>query len=251
MNLVKRILASLALLFCLSGLAFAQETLFAYVGAGIKEPVLALAEAFEKETGIKIEMTFNNSGALVSQLKLSKTGDIFMPGSLNFVAMAQKENLVSKVSDALAYHVPIILVPKGNPKNIKTVEDLAKPGINLILPDKEATALGKSAFKIFARLGISAAIEKNILSYGETPQKVILALRMGQGDAGIVDYSNGSKLADSFDMVEIDPKINEIEILPCAILSCSNKVRAAQKFYDFAVKHGAEAFAKYGFKSTL
>ena len=49
-----------------------QKTLFAYVGAGLKEPVTELAAIYEQETGVKVELTFNNTGALLGQLDTVK-----------------------------------------------------------------------------------------------------------------------------------------------------------------------------------
>jgi molybdate transport system substrate-binding protein len=231
--------------------ASAHKTLFVYVGAGIKEPVVELATMYEKKTGTSVQMTFNNSGALVSQLSISETGDVFMPGSLSFIEKAKSQGFISAVTPAIAYHVPVIVVPAGNPAGIKSIRDFAKPGIHLVLPDKEGTALGKSAFAIFKKLGISADVEKNILSYGETPQKVISSLLMGLGDAGIVDFSNTMKFKGKLETIVIDPSINEIEILPCAVLSCTKDAAAANEFMNFVMKEGPAVFTKYGFKTAL
>ena len=248
----KLLVAALVMLaVAFSAFAQNQKTIFAYVGAGIKAPVIELAEMFKKETGIAVEMTFNNSGALVSQLTLSRKGDVFMPGSMVFVEKAASAGLVDKVSASIAYHVPVIIVPKANPAGIRSIGDFAKPGVKLVLPDSRATALGKSAFKIFDKIDIRAAVEKNILSFGETPQKVAAAISMGTGDAGIVDYSNVSKMRDRLATVDIDPMVNAVEVLPCAVLSCTADKGAAERFMRFAEKRGPAVFEKHGFKTKL
>jgi molybdate transport system substrate-binding protein len=127
---------------------------------------------------------------------------------------------------------------------------LAKPGVKLVLPDKQATALGQTAFKIFTKLGITAEVERNVLAYLETPAKVIAAIQLGQGDAGIVEYSN-AKIQERLGFIVIDPAVNIIEELPCASLVCSTHPAAARQFLDYAKVEGPAAFAKYGFKTKL
>lgn len=62
-----------------------------------------------------------------------------MPGSMAFVEKARAKGLVALVSGAIAYHVPVIVMPKGNPANVKTPADMARPGLKLLFPDRTAT----------------------------------------------------------------------------------------------------------------
>lgn len=246
------VMSVLTALVCSTGLPAQQRptSLFAYVGAGIKDPIIALAAQYERQTGVKIEMTFNNMGILLNQLELSKTGDIFLPGGMPFLRKADKAGLVLETSRPMAYQVPTIIVPKGNPAGITGVRDLARPGLRLILPDPRATALGISIFKVFDKLGITEAVQKNVLAFVETPEKVIVAMRLGQGDAGIVDYSATFREGHTFTTVEIDPSVNVVEEIPCAVLNCSAHKETALDFMRFAEREGPAAFAKYGFKTS-
>jgi molybdate transport system substrate-binding protein len=161
-----------------------KTPLFSYVGAGLKEPVTELGAIYERKTGVKVEMTFNNVGGLYSQLELSKKGDIFIPGGMPFLAKAIQAGYILEMAGPIAYHVPVIITPKGNPAQITGIADLVKPGVKLLLPDNKATAIGAAAFKIFDKIGVSQAIEKNTLALMETPMKVTAAILMGQGNAG-------------------------------------------------------------------
>lgn len=249
----KRIGFALGVLFAaIAAIAAAQpaSTLFAYVGTGIKDPVIELGAMYERKTGVKIEMTFNNSGSLVGQLKLSKSGDIFMPGSAAFVDMAKEAGLVAEVSGPIAYHVPVIIVPKENKANIRGIRDFGRKGVRLILPDLKATALGQAVSKVFEAAGIADAAGANVIAFMETPQKVAAAMSLGQGDAGIVDYNAIVQYADRFTVIEIDPTLNVVEVLPCAVLSCGTKQDQARDFMAFVEREGPAVFAKYGFKAA-
>ena len=230
-------------------LAFADEgkTLYALVGTGIKDPVTEIASLYEKKTGVKVELNFGNCGNLLGQLSLNPKGDLLLPGSMDTVEKVRSKGLVSAVSEPMGYLVPAIVTPKGNPAKIKTVDDLEKSGVKLILPDKVATSIGVMAYKVFTKRGITAGIEANILAFMESPQKVVAAILLGQGDAGIVDASATLKYADKLELIAIDPSINERERLVCVVLSCAKQKELAEDFMKFASVEGPAIFAKYGF----
>ncbi len=229
----------------------AEETLFAYVGANLKEPVSELAQLYEQKTGVKVELTFNNSGTLLNQLETMKKGDIYMPGGMPYVEKAKQKGYIGEMVGPIAYHTPVIIVPKGNPAQISKVQDLTRPGLKLVIPDKEATAIGKAVFQTFNKLEIAGGVEKNVLTYVESPAKVVSTLLMGQGDAGIVEYSNIYKNEEKLDRVEIDPAVNIIEQIPCAMLNVSSQKELTKDFLEFMKSEGPAIFAKYGFKTKI
>lgn len=224
------------------------KTLFAYVGANLKEPVTEIANAYEQKTGVKVELTFNNAGSLLNQLETMKKGDIYMPGGMSFIDKAKEKGHIEDVAGPIAYHTPVIITPKGNPGNITSINDLTKEGVKLIIPDKEATAIGKTVFKIFNKLKIVSEVEKNILASVETPAKVLASIVMGQGNAGIVEYSNTFKEREKIEIIEIDPQVNETEEIPVALLKYSPDKEEAAEFIKFVKEEGPTIFGNYGFK---
>lgn len=236
---------------CSSQKAVEQQqprTLFAYVGANLKDPVTELATAYEQKTGVKVELTFNNSGTLLNQVETTKKGDIYMPGGMPFVEQARQKGFIDQVMGPIAYHTPIIVTPKDNPAKIASVEDLAKPGVKLVMPDKNATAIGKSAAKVFDKIGKTAEIDKNVAASLESPAKVLAAIQMGQGNAGIVEYSNTAKDKDKILVIEIDPKVNVIDEIPIASLVYASDKQLAGDFMKYILENGPAVFEKYGFK---
>ena len=224
-------------------------TLFAYVGANLKEPFTKLAEDYEQETGVKIECTFNNSGALLNQMQTMKTGDLYMPGGMPFVKRAEEAGCIDKMEGPIAIHTPVIVTPKGNPAQIHSLQDLAREDVQLVLPDQEATAIGKTISKVFARSGNGPAIEARIIANVETPAKVMAAITMGQGNAGIVEYSNTVKARDKVELIPIDEGLNITEDIPIASLRFSAHKEQAEAFLQYVREKGPEVFASYGFKT--
>ncbi|MEL7568428.1 MAG: molybdate ABC transporter substrate-binding protein [Dehalobacterium sp.] len=226
-----------------------SKTLFAYVGANLKEPVSELAASFEQETGVKVELTFNNSGALLNQVETMKKGDIYMPGAISFVEQAKEKGHIDQVMGPIAYHTPVIITPKDNPGQVFSVEDLSREGVKLVIPDKDATAIGKTAYKIFNKTGKTGEIEKNIIANLETPAKVLAAITMGQGNAGIVEYSNTLKDREKIEVIEIDPQVNIVDQIPIASLIYATNKELTMEFMEYVQKNGPGVFEKYGFKT--
>lgn len=225
------------------------KTLFAYVGANLKDPVTDLAETYAQKTGVKVELTFNNAGALLNQVESMKKGDIYMPGGMLFVEQAMQKGHINQVLGPIAYHTPVIITPKGNPGQVYSIEDLANEGVKLVIPDKDATALGKTIYKVFNNTGLTAEIEQNILAILETPAKVLLAITLGQGNAGIVDHSNAFKEREKIEVIEIDPKDNEVEQIPIASLVYATDKEVVLDFMNYVQEHGPLTFKKHGFKT--
>jgi molybdate transport system substrate-binding protein len=109
-----------------------ETALFVYSGAGLKKPMTAIGEAFTEKSGIDVEYTFAGSGTLITQMELSRKGDAFIPGGTPDYRIAQEKGLVGEAG-YVAYHVPVIVVGKGNPHNITSVDDFARPGLKIAL----------------------------------------------------------------------------------------------------------------------
>ncbi|OZI12756.1 molybdenum ABC transporter substrate-binding protein [Bacillaceae bacterium SAS-127] len=228
----------------------AAAPLFAYVGAGLKEPVEEIIAMYEEEFDQKVEVSYNHSGGLLTQLDTAKTGDIFMPGGMTFVQTAEEKGHIQMIEGPIAYHTPVVITPKDNPANIQSIYDLAKENVELIVPELESTALGKTAKKIFENTKLGAEIEKRILTSVETGPKVAATLQLGQGNAALAEYSAWAKQKDQFHLVEIDPAINLVDEIPCATTTYSEQPEAAEQFAKFVADKGPEVFEKHGFKIT-
>ena len=96
-----------------------QEAITAFVGSASKPAMEEAALAFEADTGIKVYLIFGGSGTVLSQMELSQSGDLYIPGSPDYMAIAEQKGVVEPDSvEILAYLVPAILVQHGNPENI-------------------------------------------------------------------------------------------------------------------------------------
>lgn len=219
--------------------------LLVYSGAGLKKPMTEIAKVFEEENGIKVEYVFAGSTQLLSQIELSGKGDVFIVGSKK-VYEASEEKELTYPSKEVAYHNPTIGVPKGNPANITSLEDLAKPGIKVILGDEEANAIGQTSQKLIEKTGLTG-INDNVVSKTATVNEILVHLESKNADAAIIteDSAFGN---ENIETISIPEDINIQQIIPVGALKDSNNLDEANLFVDFVSSdEGKAIFEEYGF----
>lgn len=222
-----------------------ETVLLVYCGAGMKEPMEEIAELYQKEKEIGIEYTYGNAAHLLSQIDLLQSGDAYMPGARSYIQTAIDKGYVNRTEDVV-YHVMIIAVPKGNPANITTVDDLAKPGIRVALGDPEGPAIGKAAKKMLEREGLWKAVDANTVVTAATVNELVVYLEMDQADATVIweDLYNPVTM----DIVEIPREIGVVNVVPIGSLVFSENPKIADEFVDFVASDKSKMiFSKHGF----
>jgi len=118
----------------LSQVTLAQETLFVYGPGGPAPAMKEAAVAFEKTTGVKVEVT---AGPTPKWLDKAKTdADLIFSGSETMMTdfvYAMEDQLSHQQVTPLYLRPLSILVRPGNPKHIKSVEDIIKPGVKVLV----------------------------------------------------------------------------------------------------------------------
>jgi len=212
------------------------ESLLVYCGAGMRKPMDEIGLLFEEENGISINYNYAGSNTLLSQMELTQKGDIYMPGATYYFDVAREKGFTD-YEQLIAYHVPVIAVPKENPANISSLDDLTKPGVKVILGDSKAVAIGNLGDTLLKENGIYEDVEKNVVARGATVNELIVYVSMDQADASII-WEDLVVNSEKIESVAINSKKNIIKIIPVGTLSFSNKNNAANKSVE-SVANGA------------
>ncbi|MDO9540540.1 MAG: molybdate ABC transporter substrate-binding protein [Methanocalculus sp.] len=226
-------------------IASGEQTLLVYAGAGLSAPMKDIKTAFEKTHGITIEYLFGGSGTLLSQMEITQQGDLFIAGGMPAYEAALKKGNVNNC-EIVAYHVPIIVTPKGNPAQIRTIEDLGKPDIKVALGDADATAVGKQANQILQKKGILQEVNKNVVARTATVNELVTYITLGTVDVAIMmeDLYN----PETMDCIRISDEDNVISIIPISVLTSSKKEDMAEVFLEFVISDtGKQIFADHNF----
>jgi len=232
------------------GISHGRELLI-FAGAASKPPTEEAAKAFEKRMGVKVYLTFGGSGFVLSQMALAGQGDIYFPGSSDYMEVAKKKGLVYPETEKyVVYLVPAINVQKGNPKGIKTLTDLTKPGLRVAIANPEGVCVGLYAVEIIEK-NLSpeqkTVFRRNLVNYTESCEKTATAVSLKAVDAVI-----GWKVFGHWDPARIETiplqkhEIPRIGYIPIAISKYTKDKKLAQDFIDFiASGEGKAFFRKY------
>ncbi len=224
-----------------------KKSIFVYCAAGLKKPMDDIGKVFEEKNGVKIEYTYGNSSQLIGQMELSHKGDVCLLATNEDYEIAKQKSLVEAKKD-LVYHIPVIAVPKGNPTGIKTIQDLGKPGIKLVLGDEKSSPLGKLSSKLFEKTGIGDAAKQNVVSTAPTVNELVTYLSMKKADASIIWEDNVVNAKD-IDVIQIPKEQNIIKVVPISALKSGANKDLTEKFLTFtASDEGKSIFKKYGLK---
>jgi molybdate transport system substrate-binding protein len=128
--------------------------------------------------------TFGGSGALQTQIEQGAPADVFAAASPKQPAALYAKGVVTKPV-RFATNTLVLIVPRNNPAHIKSVADITKPGVKLVICNATVPC-GDYARKAFANLGITAAAMKNVASQTTDVTQTVAEVALGQADAGFV-----------------------------------------------------------------
>ena len=223
-----------------------------YCGAGIKPPVAELVDEFARRHGVTIECDYRGSEVLLSSIKLTGKGDLYMPGDVHYVELAEREGLIAS-SNTVCYFVPVILVQRGNPKNehIRTLSDLTRDDVRVGLGDPQFCAIGRKSSRIFAKNGIRED-DVNVKFRSPTVNELGNHIELGSLDAVIVWDAVARAVGDKGEIVEIPAEENVISTVAVGVLKSSKHPQAAAKFVEFILSQaGREVFEKHDLRCLI
>jgi molybdenum ABC transporter molybdate-binding protein len=222
------------------------KSITVFCAANLKKPVEALAEQYRKETGVEVSLQYGGTGTLLSQLQVSKVGDVFIAADDGSLEDAKAKKLIAEVLPLVNQH-PVIAVAKGNPKGIHSIEDLKKADVKLALPDPGAASIGRVSRKLLGA-GWESLMAKAVVTK-PTVTEVAADVKLGSTDAGIV-WDSTIPMFVPLEGVEVPEFTHHREHASAAILNASKQPQDALRFarYLAAPDRGGEAFKKMGFE---
>ncbi|MEN3940784.1 molybdate ABC transporter substrate-binding protein [Prosthecobacter sp. SYSU 5D2] len=174
---------------------------------GVNRPAIEkLVQDFATREGISITTVFNGCGILCAAMKTmedsssSNYPDVYYACDVCFVPPVA-ENFPEAV--LLTEAEIIIAVPKGNPKNIKTLADLARPGLRVGICNAEQSTLGFMTQGILKSMNLFESVSKNASSQVPTGDFLVNQLRTGSLDAAVVYHINIQNEIEHFESIPL------------------------------------------------
>lgn len=225
-------------------------------------PLEKAAELFEKQTGIHVEISVCSrhcASATAEEATGATGGDDFLleiaDAGIHDLAIAGAEYLLDDGEvrgiiqrgrrRSIAQRRSAIIVPVGNPGKIRSVADLARPGVRVGVSVLDCL---KGLWEdITARLGLLDAVRRNITFYANGCIAIVEAAAEGRVDAAF-GWTAFAHLAEGrIEVVELPQEQQVMRGTGVGLLSFSKQPEAATKFMDFLASSEARSFyEEYG-----
>lgn len=229
------------------GRAAGPVKLFVHAGAGIQPPLDELGTRFTQLTGIQVEYSYKGSGCLLPDICVSRKGDLYIPGELFYMDQAVERGIISEFRP-VAQMSTVLIAQASNPKRIKSVKDLARPGMRVGLGDAKAIAVGRAARSVLEKARVRQAVEKNTVMSCMNVVELGNAVKLGHLDAAIVWDGTAALYGRQITTIPIPSAYRVTTTIPCGVLKFSKQAAAARRFMDFLASKEAEPiFRKHGY----
>jgi molybdate transport system substrate-binding protein len=219
-------------------------SLTVYCAAGLKNPVTAIADQYRREFGVEVNLQFGGTSTLLSQIRVSHRGDLFIAADELAVEDARKLGLIREVIPLVHQH-PVVAVASGNPKKIHGLSDLLRDDVRVALANPEAASIGRVSK---AALGTNYnALAEHATVNKPTVTEIASDLKLGSVDAAIIWDSIVKQFGLS--AVEVPELSARTENASVTVVNASTQPTAALRFarYLAAPDKGGEIFKKNNF----
>jgi molybdate transport system substrate-binding protein len=233
----------------------APRTLTVFAAASLTGSFTEIGKAFEAANpGVTVTFNFAGSQALATQLTQGASADVFASANHIYMDNMVTANLVASGYKDFVTNVLEVILPANNPAKLQTLQDLAKPGLKLVLEDKSVPA-GAYSLTILDNLSKDASygadfktkVLANIVSNETDVKQVVAKVQLGEADAGIV-YVTDAIAAPTLQVIVIPANFNVIAKYPIAALTKAPQPELAAAFVAYVLSADGQAtMKKWGF----
>lgn len=230
------------------------RTLTVFAAASLTDAFTEIGKDFEiLHPGITMSFNFGGSQNLRTQIEQGAPADIFASANAKEMDALVTGNLVAANTPKIFLtNQLVVILPEENPAGIESLEDLAQPGLKLVLAAEEVPA-GRYARQILENLSSLYGADykdnvlANVVSNEDNIRQAVTKVQLGEADASIVYVSDTVAMPD-LQKIEIPSERNVIAEYPIAPLISSENTELAGAFIDYVTSSkGQSTLAKWGF----
>lgn len=229
-----------------------------FAAASLTDAFKTIGEQFGAANGgARLTFNFGGSDQLATQITQGAPADVFASANTKQMGVViTAGDIISGTQKTFARNRLVLVYPKDNPGKLAALNDLANPGLKIVLASK-SVPVGGYALDFLAKASklpeytetYSPTVLANVVSYEDNVKAVLSKVALGEADAGIVYTTDAATVQDgSIGMLEIPDTLNTIAAYPIATTKNAKNADLAQKFVDYVLgPEGQKVLAQYGF----
>lgn len=199
--------------------------------SGEDAAVFAASSLTEVFPLIEPSATYNFAGSddLATQITEGAPADVFAAASPKYPEQLYEEGLVQK-PEVFATNKLVLIVPKGNPAGIESVDDLREDGVKLVIA-AEGVPIGDYTRTVLENMDATDVLDR-VVSEEDDVKGVVGKVAMGEADAGFVYATDVRPVADKVTAIEL-PESAQAEVkYEIAVLKAAKRPDAAMAFVE-------------------
>ncbi|HXZ04141.1 MAG TPA: molybdate ABC transporter substrate-binding protein [Ktedonobacteraceae bacterium] len=205
-----------------------------------------------KNPNVTITYNFAGSNTLATQITQGAPANVF--ASADTTNMDKVSSLVN-TPQTFAKNKVVVIVPASNPGNIKTLHDLANPGIKIAVANS-SVPVGNYTLQVLSKMGQSSeygpsyesAVKANFVTLETSVSGVVQKVQLGEVDAGYVYVTDAYSAGDKVKSIDIPDQYNVLADYPIATVKDSAHASTAQSFVEYVLSPDGQAIlTKYHF----
>jgi molybdate transport system substrate-binding protein len=189
--------------------------------------------------------SFAGSDQLAAQIQQGIPADVFAAASPKYPDQLYAKGLVEKPI-VFARNRLVVIVPRANPANIRSVFDLKKPGVKLVIGDA-SVPVGSYTRTVLANMGLTSVLS-NVVSQETDVRSVLVKVVLGEADAGFVYRTDALTVPGKVKTITIPAWAQPKQSYEIAVLRSTSNRSAALLFVNKVMsKRGQTVLRKAGF----
>jgi molybdate transport system substrate-binding protein len=218
-----------------------------FTAASTREAVEELAQAFEQERGIAVQVVADDSSRLAQQIVQGAPAAVFLSAHAEWTDELSRLGRTAEVVPLLRNEL-VLVVPRGNRHGITSPEQL--PGGPLVAVAAERVPAGVYARQAFATHNVLAPLlAEGKLIAGDSVRSVVAYVERGEVAAGVV-YRTDAALSDQLEVVyTFAAQSHEAIVYPLARLTGERVPAHAEDWFRYLQSPTAQVvWQRYGFE---
>jgi len=230
-------------------LAAAAQQITVSAAASLTDAFKALGPKFEAvKPGATVRFNFAASGVLLQQIAQGAPVDVFASADQETMGRAAEQKLIDTATRRnFASNALVLIEPLRGGAGVRSLQDLAGPGVRKIAVGKTATVpVGRYTRQVLEGAGLWSALEPRFIQ-ADSVRQVLDYVARGEVEAGFVYRTDAAVMGDKV-RIAFAPAAAIPVSYPAAVVSDSRQKALAGEFVAFLSSDAArEVLARYGF----
>lgn len=220
--------------------------LHVYASGAVAPPIKRAAEEFQSRYGTKFDFTVGKAEKLISEIRENEEGDVLSCGAEYILDEAEDLGIIVRESRrSVGSRRSVILVQKGNPGKIMSLQDLTKDGVKVGV-SVSGCLLGMWE-DVCSKSGLTDQVRKNISEHADGCGAVMALINQRKVDAIFGWNAFKNIWPGTSDAVEVPKETQVYRSTGAAAIAYSKDLTLSNRFIQFLTSEsGKKIYAELG-----